>query len=96
MAVIAAKKKDIVTHRRNVIQMIGLAYGVFPFKYVWIVALAMTNLLAGDWLYGVSIYLSTITGVLVTNWALLGKLPAEDAAHDRHLKHTSAASKKTE
>ena len=71
--------------------MVGLAYGVFPFKYVWIVILAMTNLLAGDWLYGVSIYLSTITGVLVTNWAFLGKLPAKDAAYDRHLGKMDAA-----
>ena len=96
MGVIAAKSKDFTTHRRHVVQMVGLAYGVFPFKYIWILILAVTSVLSGDWLYGVSIWLSTVTGVLVTNWAFLGKLPAKDAAHDRNRYKTVAEAGKNQ
>lgn len=63
--------------------MIGLAYGVFPTKYIWVVILAMSNAVHGEWVYPMSVWLSTITGVVVTEWALLGKLSVEDKAHDR-------------
>ena len=82
--VIAAIRRDIPTHRRNVIRMIGLAYGVFPTKYIWVVILAMSNMVRGEWVYPLSVCLSTVTGVVVTEWALLGKLSGKDMAHDKH------------
>lgn len=83
--VIAAKQKDIPTHRQHVIRMIGLAYGVFPFKYLWLTLLSTTDVISGEWTYAASVWLSCITGVLVTERAFLGALPAEDAAKDRRL-----------
>lgn len=89
---IAGIKRDIPTHKRHIIRMIGLAYGVFPTKYIWVLILAMSNTLRGEWVYPVSVWLSTVTGVLVTEWALLGKLSAEDKAHDRsHINKQSVA-----
>lgn len=82
-ALIAAKKRDIPTHRRHVIRMIGLAYGVFPFKYIWAVALTLSNVVSGTWLYSTSVFLSAITGVLVTEWAFQGQITPKDMAHDR-------------
>lgn len=87
MGVVAAKKHDIPAHRRHVIRMIGVAYGVFPFKYVWLVLLGMTNVLTGTWAYAASIWLSSLTGVLVSDWAFSsGALPTEDTAKYRQLK----------
>ena len=94
MGVVAAKQKDIATHRRHVIRMIGLAYGVFPFKYVWLTLLSMTDVITGEWTYAASVWLSSITGVLVTEWAFLGALPAEDTARDKQL--SAGASSKSE
>lgn len=85
MGVIAAKQKDIPTHRQHVIRMIGLAYGVFPFKYLWLTLLSTTDVISGEWTYAVSIWLACITGVLVTEKAFLGALPKQDAAKDRQL-----------
>ena len=86
MGVVAAKKKDIPAHRQHVIRMIGVAYGVFPFKYLWLVLLGMTNVLTGQWAYAASIWLSAITGVVVSDWAFSsGALPAEDATKAKQL-----------
>ncbi|KAL3139554.1 hypothetical protein ABBQ38_003875 [Trebouxia sp. C0009 RCD-2024] len=86
MGVVAAKKKDIPAHRRHVARMIGVAYGVFPFKYLWLVLLGMTNVLTGQWAYAASIWLSSITGVVVSDWAFSsGALPAEDATKAKEL-----------
>ena len=85
MGVVAAKQKDIPAHRRHVIRMIGVAYGVFPFKYLWLTLLGMTDVITGTWVYAASIWLSSITGVLVSEWAFLGALPAEDAVKAREL-----------
>lgn len=71
MGVVAAKQKDIATHRRHVIRMIGLAYGVFSFKYVWLTLLSMTAVITGECTYAASVWLSSITSVLVTEWAFL-------------------------
>lgn len=79
----AAHIRDIPTHKKHVIRMIGTAYGVFPAKYIWVVILAMSNVVRGEWVYPLSIWLSTISGVMVTEWALLNKLSAKDEAHDR-------------
>ena len=85
MGVVAAKKKDIPVHRKHVIRMIGVAYGVFPFKYLWLTLLGLNNVITGQWAYAASIWLSSITGVLVSEWAFLGALPAEDAVKTREL-----------
>ena len=85
MGVIAAKQKDIPTHRRHVIRMIGVAYGVFPFKYLWLALLGMTDVITGTGLSAASIWLSSITGVLVSEWAFTGALPAKDAVKAKEL-----------
>lgn len=85
MGVVAAKKKDIPAHRKHVIRMIGVAYGVFPFKYLWLTLLGLNNVITGQWAYAASIWLSSITGVLVSEWAFLGALPPEDAVKAREL-----------
>ena len=85
----AAIKRDIPTHKKNVIRMIGLAYGVFPTKYVWVIILSMSNMVSGEWVYPLSVCLSTVTGALVTEWALLGKLSGKDMAYDRHADKSS-------
>ncbi len=82
-AALAAKRKDIAQHKRHVIRMLGLAYGVFPTKYIWVYILAMGDLVTGTWVYAIAIWLSAVTGVLVTEWAFLGKLAHADKAHDR-------------
>ena len=91
MGVVAAKNKDIPAHRRHVLRMIGVAYGVFPFKYMWLTLLGMTNVITGHWVYAASVWLSSITGVLVTEWAFSGALPDEDAAKARQLQGQTAA-----
>ena len=82
-ALAAAKRRDIPTHRRHVIRMLGLAYGIFPTKYIWVGVLAISNVVSGTWAYATAIALSAITGVVVTDWAFGEHISPKDMAYDR-------------
>lgn len=82
-ALVAAKRRDIPTHRRHVIRMLGLAYGVFPTKYIWVGILTVSNVVSGTWAYATAVFLSAFTGVVVTDWAFGKHISAKDMAHDR-------------
>lgn len=75
----AARKRDINRHNRCVLRVIGLCYGVFPFKQMF-AAFPLLNLLPGFWPYTAAVALSAATGVLVTERVFGGLLP-EDRQH---------------
>ena len=72
----AALRRDIRKHQQHVIRMIGLAYGVFPFKQIF-TALPFLNYMPGEWTYATSVWLSSITGMILTERALLGLQPED-------------------
>jgi uncharacterized membrane protein YozB (DUF420 family) len=57
---VAARRRDIATHQRCMIRMVGLAYGVFPFKHLYVVLASL--LLPGHWAYAAAVWLSSPTG----------------------------------
>lgn len=58
----AARRRDIAAHQRCMVRMVGLAYGVFPFKHIYVVLASL--LLPGHWAYAAAVWLSSPTGEL--------------------------------
>lgn len=58
----AARRRDIAAHQRCMVRMVGLAYGVFPFKHIYVVLASF--LLPGHWAYAAAVWLSSPTGEL--------------------------------
>ena len=60
----AARRRDIAAHQRCMVRMVGLAYGVFPFKHIYVVLASF--LLPGHWAYAAAVWLSSPTGELAS------------------------------
>ena len=56
----AARRRDIAAHQRCMVRMVGLAYGVFPFKHLYVVLASF--FLPGHWAYAAAVWLSSPTG----------------------------------
>ncbi|BDA48301.1 hypothetical protein COCOBI_11-5610 [Coccomyxa sp. Obi] len=77
----AARRRDIVMHRQCMVRMVGLAYGVLPFKQLF-AAFPPFNYLPGQWAYAAAVWLSSPVGMFLTEWAFAsGNLPAPNQAH---------------
>ncbi|CAL8465920.1 g5456 [Coccomyxa elongata] len=61
----AARRRNIVMHRRCMIRMVGLAYGVLPFKQLF-AAFPPLNYLPGQSTYAAAVWLSSPVGMFLT------------------------------
>jgi hypothetical protein len=59
----AAKRRDIATHQRCMVRMVGGAYGVFPFKQIFVVLSSFV--LPGHWAYAAGVWLSWPIGAML-------------------------------